>query len=98
MLEHTLSEQERSQILQTIEMFEVITQSQPDDYQSLETLKVAYQKLGKSAEQTKTSRRLAILGTFLFSGFTILANSAPFCEGLIGTGRVLGVSEFVLNH
>jgi cation:H+ antiporter len=44
----------------------------------------------------KTSRRLAILGTFLFSGFTILANSAPFCEGLIGTGRVLGMNEFVL--
>jgi len=37
-LEHTLSEQERSQILQTIEMFEVITQTQQDDYQSLEIL------------------------------------------------------------
>ena len=59
MLEPTLSEQERSQILQTIEMFEVITQSQPDDYQSLETLKVAYQKLGKTADQLRTSRRLA---------------------------------------
>ena len=34
-LEHTLSEEERSQILQTIEMFEVITQTQQDDYQSL---------------------------------------------------------------
>lgn len=33
-LEHTsLSEEERSQIAQTIEMFEVITQTQPDDYQ-----------------------------------------------------------------
>jgi hypothetical protein len=58
-LEHTPSEQEKSQILQTIEMFEVITQSQPDDYQSLETLKVAYQKLGKTVEQLRTSRRLA---------------------------------------
>jgi hypothetical protein len=58
-LEHTPSDQEKSQILQTIEMFEVITQSQPDDYQSLETLKVAYQKLGKTAEQVRTSRRLA---------------------------------------
>jgi Type II secretion system (T2SS), protein E, N-terminal domain len=58
-LEHTPSEQERSQILQTIEMFEAITQSQPDDYQSLETLKVAYQKLGKTADQVRTSRRLA---------------------------------------
>jgi tetratricopeptide (TPR) repeat protein len=58
-LEHTLSEEERSQILQTIEMFEVITQSQPDDYQSLEILKVAYQKLGKSDEALRVSRRLA---------------------------------------
>ena len=39
MLEHTLSEEEQSQIVQTIEMFEVITQTQPDDYQSLEILK-----------------------------------------------------------
>src|SRR5260370_37070684 len=58
-LEHTLSEQERSQILQTIEMFEVITQTQQDDYQSLEILKVAYQKLGKSDESLRVSRRLA---------------------------------------
>ena len=59
MLEHALSEEERSQILQTIEMFEVITQTQQDDYQSLEILKVAYQKLGKSDESLRVSRRLA---------------------------------------
>ena len=59
MLEHALSEEERSQILQTVEMFEVITQTQPDDYQSLEILKVAYQKLGKTPEAAKISRRLA---------------------------------------
>jgi len=58
-LEHTLSEEERSQILQTIEMFEVITQTQHDDYQSLEILKVAYHKLGKADEALRTSRRLA---------------------------------------
>ncbi len=58
-LEHTLSEEERSQILQTIEMFEVITQTQQNDYQSLEILKVAYQKLGKTSEATRISRRLA---------------------------------------
>ena len=33
-----------SQIVQTIEMFEVITQTQPDDYQSLEILKEALSK------------------------------------------------------
>ncbi|MGI8889938.1 MAG: hypothetical protein ACR2G0_04040 [Chthoniobacterales bacterium] len=58
-LEHTLSDEERSQILQTIEMFEVITQTQQDDYQSLEILKVAYQKLGKTEEAMHISRRLA---------------------------------------
>jgi tetratricopeptide (TPR) repeat protein len=58
-LEHTLSEEERSQIGQTIEMFEVITQTQPDDYQSLRILKEAYQKLGKKEEALRVSRRLA---------------------------------------
>jgi hypothetical protein len=58
-LEHTLSEQEHSQIVQTIEMFEVITQTQPDDYQSLEILKEAYRKLGRDADALRTSRRLA---------------------------------------
>jgi tetratricopeptide (TPR) repeat protein len=58
-LEHTLSEEEHSQIVQTIEMFEVIIQTQPDDYQSLEILKEAYQKVGRAADSLKTSRRLA---------------------------------------
>jgi hypothetical protein len=58
-LEHTLSEEEHSQIVQTIEMFEAITQTQPDDYQSLEILKEAYQKVGRAADSLKTSRRLA---------------------------------------
>jgi hypothetical protein len=40
-------------------MFEVITQTQPDDYQSLEILKEAYQKVGRGADSLKTSRRLA---------------------------------------
>ena len=58
-LEHTLSEAERSQILQTIEMFEVITQTQPDDYQSLLILKEAHLKLGNTAEAQRASRKLA---------------------------------------
>lgn len=40
-------------------MFEVITQTQPDDYQSLEILKDAYTKLGRPEDALKTSRRLA---------------------------------------
>ncbi|MFN2509610.1 MAG: hypothetical protein ABR589_12665 [Chthoniobacterales bacterium] len=59
MLEHTsLSQEEHSQIVQTIEMFEVITQSQPSDYQSLEILKDAYQKIGQPEESLRISRKL----------------------------------------
>lgn len=59
MLEHTLSAEEQSQILATIDMFEVITQTQPDDYQSLEILKEAYTKVGRSDESLRVSRKLA---------------------------------------
>ena len=59
-LEHTsLTEEEHSQIVQTIEMFEVITSTQPDDYQSLEILKDAYQKVKQPAESLRISRKLA---------------------------------------
>ncbi len=40
-------------------MFEVITQSQPDDYQSLEILKDAYQKVAKPEDSLRISRKLA---------------------------------------
>ena len=40
-------------------MFEVITQTQPDDYQSLEILKDAYLKVKKPEESLRISRRLA---------------------------------------
>lgn len=55
----TLSQGEESQLLQTIEMFEVITQSQPQDYQSLEILKEAYMKLGREEDVIQTARRIA---------------------------------------
>jgi tetratricopeptide (TPR) repeat protein len=58
-LEHTLSEDEHNQIAQTIEMFEAITQTQPDDYQSLEILKEAYQKVGRHNEALRVSRKLS---------------------------------------
>src|SRR5438270_367436 len=40
-------------------MFEVITQTQADDYQSLEILKDAYTKIGRAEDAVRTSRRLA---------------------------------------
>ncbi len=50
---------EEAQLAQTIVMFEVITQSQPLDYQSLEILKEAYSKLGREQEVIRTSKRIA---------------------------------------
>jgi tetratricopeptide (TPR) repeat protein len=55
----TLTPGEEAQLAQTIEMFEVITESQPSDYQSLEILKEAYQKLGREPDVVKTSKRIA---------------------------------------
>ena len=54
-----LSPGEEAQLRQTIEMFEVITQSQPQDYQSLEILKEAYLKLSMEKDVIKTSIRIA---------------------------------------
>jgi tetratricopeptide (TPR) repeat protein len=58
-LEHALSAEEHSQILQTIEMFEAITQTQPEDYQSLEILREAYTKIGRHEDALRISRKLA---------------------------------------
>ena len=55
----TLTASEEAQLAQTIEMFEVITQSQPQDYQSLEILKEAYLKLGREKDVVSTSKRIA---------------------------------------
>src|SRR5712671_8027875 len=55
----TLTSGEEAQLAQTIEMFEVITQSQPQDYQSLEILKEAYFKLGREKDVVNTSKRIA---------------------------------------
>jgi tetratricopeptide (TPR) repeat protein len=54
-----LNPSEEAQLQQTIEMFEVIAQSQPNDCQSLEILKEAYTKLGREEEVVKTSKRIA---------------------------------------
>lgn len=55
----TLTQGEEAQLAQTIEMFEVITQTQPHDYQSLEILKEAYSKLGREKDVTATAKRIA---------------------------------------
>jgi tetratricopeptide (TPR) repeat protein len=50
---------EEAQLQQTIEMFEVIVQSQPNDTQSLEILKEAYTKMGREEDLVSTSKRIA---------------------------------------
>lgn len=55
----TLTESEKAQLEQTIEMFEVIAQSQPSDYQTLEILKEAYAKLGRDKDAVSTAKRIA---------------------------------------
>ena len=57
----TISSEEQEQVLQTIEMFEVITQANPQDTQSLEILKDAYQRVGFDDDSLKCARRLADL-------------------------------------
>ena len=55
----TLNPGDEAQLLQTIEMFEVIVQSQSADTQSLEILKEAYSKLGHEDDVVNTSKRIA---------------------------------------
>ena len=59
MVAAALNPGEEAQLQQTIEMFEVIVQSQPNDCQSLEILKEAYSKLGREPDVIKTSKRIA---------------------------------------
>ena len=55
----SISEDENQQLLRTVEMFEAITESQPEDYQSWEILKEAYSKLGRRPESLRASKKLA---------------------------------------
>jgi tetratricopeptide (TPR) repeat protein len=58
-MQTALNPGEEAQLQQTIEMFEVIVQSQPSDTQSLEILKEAYSKLGREEDLVSTSKRIA---------------------------------------
>jgi cation:H+ antiporter len=41
-------------------------------------------------------RRVVITCLFLYAGFGIFAAAKPFAEGLIETGRIFGIEEFIL--
>lgn len=55
----TIAPEEQEQILQTIEMFEVIVQANPQDCQSMEILKDAYLRLGMKNEAKAMLHQLA---------------------------------------
>ncbi len=57
-MQSKLNTGDEAQLRQTVEMFEVITQTQPLDYQSLDILKEAYLKLGMDNEVVATCRRI----------------------------------------
>ena len=44
----------------------------------------------------KVKRRYATAGVFLFSAGAMLSNAEPFCEGLVATGKLLRINEFLL--
>jgi len=55
----SVTNEELDQILQTIEMFEVILQSNGEDCQSMEILKEAYWKLNRQSDALAVTRKLA---------------------------------------
>ena len=54
-----LTPSEEAQLATTIEMFEIIVQSDANYHQSLEILKEAYSKLGRTNDVVNTSKRMA---------------------------------------
>ena len=48
------------------------------------------------ASLPKKSRLKTVIGIFLFSALIILFNAEPFSEGLVASGKLLGINEFLL--
>jgi len=74
-----ISEEEVQQLLRTVEMFEAITDAQPDDYQSLEILKEAHNKLGHEAQALAVSRKLATA----YQKMGHVSEAILECEGIL---------------
>jgi hypothetical protein len=74
-----ITPEEHEQILQTIEMFEVIVQANPQDTQSLEILRDAYLRLGQKMEMLATALKLA----------ETLAESAQFSAAMVEYEAIL---------
>ncbi len=74
-----LTSEEYAQILQTIEMFEVISQAEPGDCQSYDILKEAYLKIGQVEAALQVSRKLA--EAYLNMG--LYTSALLECEGIL---------------
>ncbi|MBV9127893.1 MAG: hypothetical protein JO117_07385, partial [Verrucomicrobia bacterium] len=78
-MEAKLTSEEYAQILQTIEMFEVISQAEPGDCQSYDILKEAYLKIGQTEAALQVSRKLA--EAYLHMG--LYSSALLECEGIL---------------
>ncbi len=78
-MEAKLTSEEYAQILQTIEMFEVISQAEPGDCQSYDILKEAYLKIGQVEAALQVSRKLA--EAYLNMG--LYSSALLECEGIL---------------
>lgn len=78
-METKLTSEEYAQILQTIEMFEVISQAEPGDCQSYDILKEAYLKIGQTEAALQVSRKLA--EAYLHMG--LYSSALLECEGIL---------------
>lgn len=78
-MESKLTSEEYAQILQTIEMFEVISSAEPGDCQSYDILKEAYLKIGQTEAALQVSRKLA--EAYLHMG--LYSSALLECEGIL---------------
>jgi hypothetical protein len=78
-MESKLTSEEYAQIMQTIEMFEVISQAEPGDCQSYDILKEAYLKIGQNEAALQVSRKLA--EAYLHMG--LYSSALLECEGIL---------------
>jgi hypothetical protein len=86
---------EDAHVIGAIETFEILTQSQPQDYQSLEILKEAYLKAGREHDAIKTSKRIAQayilagqLGSAIQAYEWVLQRCASDAEALAALARL----------
>ena len=102
-----MTDEERAQIHQTIDMFEVIVDSQPLDTQSMEILKEAYLKLSRNDEAVNMASRIAKAHVELgqlssaileYEGILELFPDNEGGKGRIGTDRKPGRGFIQLSH